>query len=146
MQGFRTSAPKPMRMDASTIDFAVLPNLHFDQSAYDPYAHIRVPLLPDNNVAPPAGMRAPEEPDLPLAGAEISVVAANPDLVLPTALTEVESMGFDENVVNLQFVHDLHARDSQPSRELEGGMIRDLWKGLVDDIIGPAETSRKPAA
>ena len=125
MQGFRTSAPKPARLDPSPIDFAVLPNLV--APAADPYAGIRVPLLPDN--AYPALQRAVEQPDAPLARPEILVVAANPDAVMPAALTEVEGMGVDG--VELKFAHEL----DRPV-EKEAGMIRDLWKGLVEDVFG----------
>ncbi|KAK3942315.1 hypothetical protein QBC46DRAFT_78857 [Diplogelasinospora grovesii] len=133
MQGFRTSAPKPARSDRSTIDFAVLPNLWTESANYDPYAHIRVPLLPDNT-SPPAGARPLEQPDAPLPAPEILVVAANPEQVLPSALTEVEGMGVDG--VELKFAHDLD-RTPERNHELEGGMIRDLWRGLVDDVLGP---------
>ncbi len=125
MQGFRTSAPKPARLDPSPIDFAVLPNLEGPRA--DPYAGIRVPLLPDN--AYPALHRAVEQPDAPLARPEILVVAANPDAVMPSALTEVEGMGVDG--VELKFAHDL----DRPA-EKEPGMIRDLWKGLLEDVMG----------
>ncbi|KAK4453811.1 hypothetical protein QBC34DRAFT_395136 [Podospora aff. communis PSN243] len=133
MQGFRTSAPKPQAPRTTTLDFAVLPDLH--EAAPDPYAYIRVPLLPDND-APPAGFRRPEAQDLPLAKPEISVVAANPELVLPAALTEVEGMGVDG--VELSFAHELH-RDSEV--ENGHGMLKDIWKGLVDDVLG----EKKPA-
>jgi len=132
MQGFRTSAPKPLRADTSTIDFAVLPDLH--EPAGDPFAYIRVPLLPDND-SPPEWVRLPEAEDKPLARAEISVVAANPDLVLPAALTEVEGMGIDG--VELSFAHELH----RGAEEGEQGMLRDIWKGLMDDVFG----EKKPA-
>ncbi|KAK0720726.1 hypothetical protein B0H67DRAFT_462688, partial [Lasiosphaeris hirsuta] len=131
MQGFRTSAPKPAQLDTIPIDYAILPDLftaHYD-GAPDPYAFIRVPLLPDNH-APPAFARMPEAVDAPLPAPEILVVAANPDLVLPAALTEVEGMGVDG--VELGFVRDI-------GREVEAeghGMVRDIWKGLVDDVFG----------
>ena len=126
MQGFRTSAPGAARADRSHIDFMVFPGLP-DGASADPYANIRVPLLPDNHT--PAVARAPEQPDAPLAKAEILVVAANPDHVLPSALTEVEGIGVDG--VELKFAHELGA---QPERE--PGMLTDLWKGLIDDVFG----------
>ena len=140
MQGFRTSAPSPrptISAPASTrMDFAVLPDLASqDVAASDPYAYIRVPLLPDND-SPPAGTRRPEAVDAPLARAEISVVAANPDLVLPAALTEVEGMGVDG--VELSFAHELHhggGSGAGGGREQQQGMLKDIWKGLMDDVL-----------
>lgn len=139
MQGFRTSAPKPTRMDTSTIDFAYLPNLHEPESTYDPYLNIRVPLLPDSKFTP--SNRQPEHRDAPLPKPEIVVIAANPDIVYTaSALTEVEGMGVDG--VELGFIHDLEApRRGGYQDELLGGqgMIKDLWKGLVDDVLGGAK-------
>ncbi|KAK0651558.1 hypothetical protein B0T16DRAFT_454014 [Cercophora newfieldiana] len=133
MQGFRTSAPKPLQPSTATLDCAVLPDLH--EPARDPYAYIRVPLLPDND-SPPAGFRLPEAEDLPLAKPQISVVAANPELVLPAALTEVEGMGVDG--VELSFAHELHREGGEEGGH---GMLRDIWKGMLDDVFG----EKKPA-
>ncbi|KAK0636342.1 hypothetical protein B0T17DRAFT_518870 [Bombardia bombarda] len=133
MQGFRTSAPKPARLEAATIDTAFLPNLMADEYSYDPYANIRVPLMPDNH-SPPAGFRQPEAVDAPLPRPEILVVAANPELVLPAALTEVEGMGVDG--VELKFAHEL-GREEEP----EPTMLTDLWKGLVEDVFGSSSNS-----
>lgn len=129
MQGFRTSAPRPARLSSvPTLDTTVLPDLSAQDAAPDPYAYIRVPLLPDNH-SPPAGARRPEALDAPLPRPEISVVAANPDSVLPSALTEVEGMGVDG--VELKFAFDLH-KEAEP----EQGMVRDIWKGMMDDLFG----------
>ncbi|KAK4138855.1 hypothetical protein BT67DRAFT_394713 [Trichocladium antarcticum] len=135
MQTFHHSAPKPAALSTNTIDRAVLPNLHMSaESLYDPYAHIRVPLLPDNT-SPPAGFRQAEAPDLPLPQAEIRVVAANPEQVLPAALTEVEGMGVDG--VELGFARLLgQGGEGERYDEMGSGMIRDLWKGMVEDVFG----------
>ncbi|KAK3685784.1 hypothetical protein B0T22DRAFT_466513 [Podospora appendiculata] len=144
MQGFHHSAPRPTRLDTSSIDFAYLPDLQAESASYDPYAHIRVPLLPDNYAGPPSFMARPaEQPDAPLAAGQIFVIAANPDTVLPAALTEVEGMGVDG--VELKFAHEWDAPADTHSRELEGGMIRDMWKGLVDDVFGAKGGKPNPA-
>lgn len=133
MQGFRTSAPKPARALHPTMDTARFPDLSTLDPISDPYANIRVPLLPDN--ASP-GPRQPEAVDAPVMRAEISVVAARPEVVLPAALTEVEGMGVDG--VELRFAHGLHGVGGGAGGEGEvgGGMIRDIWKGMVDDVLG----------
>ncbi|KAH8893283.1 hypothetical protein GQ53DRAFT_763609 [Thozetella sp. PMI_491] len=134
MQGFRTSAPKPAPQTASHIDHFVMPT--FEDPAIDLYSGLRVPLMPDN--ARPAVMRAVEQPDAPLARPEILVVAMNPDNVMPAALTEVEGMGIDG--VELKFAHDLGRETEQ-----EPGMLRDIWKGLVDDVFGGQQQGAKPS-
>jgi len=131
MQGFRTSPPKPVAALQVTVDTAMLPDLWSAEAEAESSSrfYIRVPLLPDND-SPPAGTHAPEATDMPLPRAQISVVAANPHLVLPSALTEVEGMGVDG--VELSFSHELHREEEAH----EQGMVRDIWKGLMDDVFG----------
>lgn len=116
------------------MDNLILPSLFLSTAPEPP---LRVPLLPDM-VSPDRSVIL-EQPDEPLAPPEIAVVAANPDTVLPvSALTEVEGMGIDG--VELSFVHDLNFDSSSKKggehREMEGGMLRDLWKGMVEDVFG----------
>ncbi|KAL7622952.1 hypothetical protein AAE478_006631 [Parahypoxylon ruwenzoriense] len=125
MQTFTSSAPRDAPANAATMDNIVFPgSASLEGSSNDPFAHLRVPLLPDNFVT----HHAPEAADGPIAAPQISIVAANPELVSPSALTEVEGMGVDG--VELKFVYE------ENSSEQEQGMLTDLWKGLVEDVLG----------
>lgn len=141
---FRTTAPTAARLDTSTMDCAVMPSMADKPAAND--APLRVPLLPDN-FAPARQNLTPEEPDGPLASPQIVIVAARPDAVVPaSALTEVEGMGVDG--VELKFAHAPAAgsgagtSSSSSSSPPSEGMIRDLWKGLLDDIAPPAASPK----
>ncbi|KAI0164213.1 hypothetical protein GGR52DRAFT_110731 [Hypoxylon sp. FL1284] len=114
MQTFTTSAwQDSAAADAATLDCIVFPgSASLDGASSDPFAHLRVPLLPDNVTM----HHVPETADVPVAHPQISVVAANPDLVSPSALTEVEGMGVDG--VELQFVH------ADAAAEQEQAMLR----------------------
>ncbi|KAJ3954384.1 hypothetical protein N0V92_009132, partial [Colletotrichum tropicale] len=69
--------------------------------------------------------------DLPLSKPEISVIAANPDNVTTAAaLTEVEAFGVDG--VELKWAHESEAA----AEDAHQPGLRDLWKGLVDDVVG----------
>lgn len=116
------------------MDLLYLPNLQAlaNEESSRLAEFVRVPLLPDNT-SPPPGTRLPEALDAPLAAPQILVVAANPDTVLPAALTEVEGMGVDG--VELRFAHHGETSDAA-SVDVQGGMLRDLWKGLMDDVFG----------
>jgi hypothetical protein len=111
-----------------------------DPESSDPFAHIRVPLLPDNFAPDRSQLEGhlPEETDGPIPAPEISVTALHPENVVPAALTEVESINPDG--VELSFMHD--EEENQPTGA-EGGMIRDIWHGLMDDLFGPAKTPAK---
>ncbi|KAI1092657.1 hypothetical protein F5B19DRAFT_492296 [Rostrohypoxylon terebratum] len=129
MQTFTSSAPKAALANTTTMDNIIFPgSASLDGSRDDPFAHLRVPLLPDNF----ATHHTPEVVDGPIAPPQISIVAANPELVSPSALTEVEGMGMDG--VELKFVHE-----ETPS-EQEQGTLTNIWKGLVDDVLGSSKT------
>lgn len=139
MQTFHHSAPKPAPAMAATAA-VVLPDMALLE-AYDTGADAplvpRMPLLPDTRLPPPEGspFRVPEAADAPLPAPEIVVVASSPALEPPAALTEVEGMGVDG--VELGFAHALGREDeAAESFEMGPGMIRDLWKGMVEDVFG----------
>ncbi|KAI2473230.1 hypothetical protein F4781DRAFT_427643 [Annulohypoxylon bovei var. microspora] len=133
MQTFTSSASKAV--NTTTMDNIVFPgSASLDGSRDDPFAHLRVPLLPDNF----ATHHTPDVADGPIAPPQISIVAANPELVSPSALTEVEGMSMDG--VELKFVHEETAAQSQ-----EQGTLTDIWKGLVDDVLGSGRSKNNVA-
>ncbi|KAK3996721.1 hypothetical protein QBC44DRAFT_281740 [Cladorrhinum sp. PSN332] len=140
MQTFHHSAPRARPAPTQTVDHLVLPSFSAAESSTQS-DYIRVPLLPDTSF-PSSSVLKPESTDAPLPKPEILVIAANPEQVLPAALTEVEGMGVDG--VELKFAHQNDAVSKEESWEVSGGMIRDLWRGLVDDVMG-SEGSKKPA-
>lgn len=132
MQTF-SSAATP-NASGKSIDNIVFPgSAVFNGASQDPFSNLRVPLLPDNVMF----QHAPESVDSPAILPEISIVAASPELVSPSALTEIEGMGVDG--VELKFIHD-----AEPA-EQEQGMLTDLWKGLVDDVLGQQSNKGKLA-
>ncbi|KAI1751273.1 hypothetical protein F4782DRAFT_505244 [Xylaria castorea] len=132
MQTFSSTATP--NAPATSIDRVVFPgSAVFDGASQDPFSNLRVPLLPDNV----RFQHTPEPADAPVTLPEISIVAANPDLVSPSALTEVEGMGVDG--VELKFIHDAEPAEQQQ------GMLTDLWRGLVDDVLGQQSNKGKIA-
>lgn len=134
MQGFRTSAPKPASLDASTIDFAFLPNLPEEVPMVN-FANVRVPLLPDNYTPDRSAnsAHAIEQLDTALPSPEISVVAAHPENVtVVSALTEVvDNAGLD---MDLSF---LTAGFGAPVEKVsqKSGQLKEFWDDIVDDIF-----------
>ena len=146
MQGFHTTqAPRYARADVSTIDFMVLPSREqLFGGNQEPSPRVRVPLLPDN-FAPDRANFAPEATDAPLQAPEIVVMAADPSSVnAVSALTEVEA--FSPDGVELSFAHGWGAGRDGPKQEerYAGGMLKDLWAGLKEDILSP-NSQAKPA-
>lgn len=126
MQTFHSSASQ-VAVPPTHLDAMVLPSMNF--AASEPPAGPRVPLLPDNYGA--AHMVPPPAPEA--AFSKPTIFAAEPDRVAPsTPLSAVEGLALDG--VELKFVHDAPAAAdaAEPSN-----MIRNLWAGMVDDVLGP---------
>ncbi|KAI1200358.1 hypothetical protein F5X97DRAFT_294100 [Nemania serpens] len=131
MQTFSSTAAPSATV--KSIDSIVFPgSAVFKGASTDPFSNLRVPLLPDN-----VGFQhTPESADHPVTVPEISIVAANPALVSPSALTEIEGMGIDG--VELKFIHDSEPAGQEPS------MLTNIWRGL-DNVLSPQSSKGKIA-
>ncbi|OAA80369.1 hypothetical protein LEL_03855 [Akanthomyces lecanii RCEF 1005] len=131
MQTFHSSASQ-VGVPPTHLDAMILPTMDFS-SAAPVAAGPRVPLLPDNYGA--AHALAPSAPEV--AFSKPTIFAAEPDRVAPaTPLSAVEGLSLDG--IELKFAHDAPAADGSGSTAAEHGhMIRDFWKGMVDDVLGP---------
>lgn len=125
MQTFHSSASK-VSAPTMHLDAMILPSMDFARADAVPSGP-RVPLLPDNYGA--AHVVPPPAPDA--AFSKPTIFAAEPDRVAPsTPLSAVEGLSLDG--IELKFAHDVPAEAAE-----HGNMIRDLWKGMVDDVLAP---------
>jgi hypothetical protein len=144
MQGFTTSAPKQLRGDASTIESFIFPNVPAE-APVNPFDKLRVPLLPDNYYPNRSAdsVHAAEELDAAMPRSEISIIAAHPDNVSPAAMSEVVGNdGLDVDISQLTSGFS----DLMPTEIKEPGVLKELWTGIVDDILGAAKPAPKLAA
>ncbi|KAJ4863181.1 hypothetical protein T069G_04135 [Trichoderma breve] len=135
MQTFSSSASSAT--PSSHLDAAVLPGLA-SLSSSTSFADVlpRMPLLPDNYAAAHPAPAA----DMPVSIASSSIVAVNPDTVLPA--TPLSSLSGVLDTIELKFVHEEPAAVAQDEGQSQG-MIRDLWKGMVEDVFGSNQPIRK---
>lgn len=88
--------------------------------------------MPDNYSA----QHVPLTAEAPVSIPQISIVAADPsNVVAANALSEIEGIGLDG--VELKFVYD-----SQPAQKEEVGMLKDIWRGMVDDVLGRSNNQK----
>jgi hypothetical protein len=150
MQGFQTTRPKPAAFDSSTIDFFFFPPVPEPPPA-NPFAKLRVPLLPDNYSPDRSAnsAHAVEAVDEAVPRPEISVIASHPEFVLPAAMSEV--VGNEGLDIDLGFLTSgFSGTSSQPASSMitskqtnvEGGVFKELWNGVVDDIFGSKPTHK----
>ncbi|KAF4124292.1 hypothetical protein GMORB2_4958 [Geosmithia morbida] len=110
-----------------------------------------IPILPDNYSSSRAVNPSPE---LSTRSANLgtTIVAADPAKVMPsTPLSDVHPAGLDH--VELKFARaggdgaraGTAATASPSAPEAESTMLRDLWKGIVDDIFGETPAKAKGA-
>ncbi|KAH0530863.1 hypothetical protein TsFJ059_005440 [Trichoderma semiorbis] len=135
MQTFSSSASSAT--PSSHLDAAVLPGLASLSSSAS-FADVlpRMPLLPDNYAAAHPAPAA----DMPVSIASSSIVAVNPDTVLPA--TPLSSLSGVLDTIELRFVHEEPAAVAADEGQSQG-MIRDLWKGMVEDVFGSNQPIRK---
>lgn len=140
MQGFRTTAPKAAAHDKSTIDFFTFPQMP-EPPAENPFAKLRVPLLPDN-YHPDRSANSPhaiETLDAAVPTQEIHIIASHPENVVPAVMSEV--VGNDGLDVDLgQLTAGFTGTKAEEPKE--PGIFKEIWGGLVDDIFG--EKSKPP--
>jgi len=135
MQGFRTSAPKQAAHDTSTIDFFFFPEIP-EPAPANPFAKLRVPLLPDNYNPDrsPGSSHALESLDEAVPGPEISIIASHPEDVVPATISEV--VGNDGLDVDIgQWTASFKSASDKTVKE--PGVLKELWSGFIDDILGP---------
>lgn len=140
MQGFRTSAPKQAARDTSTIDFFFFPDPPTPPPS-NPFSKLRVPLLPDNyspDRSPNSG-HAVEALDEAVPRPEISIIASHPENVAPATISEV--VGNDGLDVDIgQLTTGFASAESK-----EPGLLKELWTGFVDDVLGAKHSAPKVA-
>ncbi|KAJ0283430.1 hypothetical protein Brms1b_005157 [Colletotrichum noveboracense] len=131
MQTFSSSSPASASPALASMDFTVLPASFDAAPAANEFAGMRMPLLPDSFTTKHQSLYEQTiAEDLPLSKPEISVIAANPDNVTTAAaLTEVEAFGVDG--VELKWAHE-----GETAEDAHQPGLGDLWKGLVDDVVG----------
>lgn len=132
MQTFHSSASQ-VGVPPTHLDAMILPTMDFSSSSASmASAGPRVPLLPDNYGA--AHAPAPLAPEA--AFSKPTIFAAEPDRVAPaTPLSAVEGLSLDG--IELKFIHDAAESSGSSTAAEHGHMIRDFWKGMVDDVLGP---------
>ncbi|KAK3171081.1 hypothetical protein OEA41_003165 [Lepraria neglecta] len=127
------------KRDASTIDFAYMPQIELDTPRQSEI--MRVPILPDNSTAPGRSAEAAEFVIRP----EISTVSANGTHIdSPSAMYEV----VDNHAVELSpfdLTNKVTAAATEATSKMTGmsterlkepGVAKELWNSLLDDILG----------
>ena len=140
---FNTSRALKQVKDSSTVDFAYFPQYTLNTSAA-PEA-IRVPLLPDN-YTPPAHHEATLQSDLVdnVHTQDISTVSGDSHGIV-SAMSEVtDNHAIELDPYNLTEKVAIAARKmaAEMKEGVNEGVLRQLWNGFLDDILGARKLSK----
>ncbi|KAL8711552.1 MAG: hypothetical protein Q9220_003962 [cf. Caloplaca sp. 1 TL-2023] len=141
---FHESEKLQNRFDASSIDFAYMPQHTLEESV--PPQVMRIPLLP-HNTSPPPGTSGHEDAVESVVRPEISLVSANSTHIeSPSAMSEVtDNHALDLNPFELtsQVTAAAAKMAEAPMEKLrDAGTVRELWGGLLDDLFGSRPMSK----
>ena len=141
---FNTSRSLKAVNDSSTIDFAYMPQFTLDPSPGE--SQLRVPLLPDNFYPARKGVHQQDAMETVIRP-EISIIS-NDGTHMPSASAMSEVV--DNHAIDLDpfdLTSKVHAAASKITgvsveKLNEPGMIRELWNGLVDDLLGAKKVGK----
>ncbi|MCJ1404744.1 hypothetical protein MMC11_007970 [Xylographa trunciseda] len=134
---FNTSRSLKAVNDSSTIDFAYMPQFTLGQTS--PPEIMRIPLLPDN-YEPPRRSLAHQEAMEPVIRPTIETASADGTNMV-SAMSEVtDNDSVDIDMFDLTKQVGKAARgmmeDNVESVKKSGGMVKEVWSGFVDDLLG----------
>ncbi|KAL8736365.1 MAG: hypothetical protein Q9181_002442 [Wetmoreana brouardii] len=132
---FHESQKQQNRFDASSIDFAYMPQHTLEEAA--PPEISRIPLLP-HNFFPPRTSESLQEAVETVVRPEISTVSADSTHIeSPSAMSEVtDNHAIELDPYNLTNKVTAAAAKIAEAPMKEVGTIRALWGGLLDDLFG----------
>lgn len=128
--------------DSSTIDFAYFPQYELREPAKNEI--MRIPILPFNSTAPARSNEALESVIRP----EITTISANgTHIESPSAMSDVTDNPGHTGLDPFDLTNTVTAAASRVTnvsieRLQEPGVVKTLWEGLLDDVLGVRKTAK----
>ncbi|KAJ5474600.1 hypothetical protein N7475_004166 [Penicillium sp. IBT 31633x] len=139
---FNTSRATKALNDSSTVDFVYMPTMA-DLDAAPLQRAIQVPVLPElpsirGNHTPSA---PPMKPQIyTVAGTGADVAASAMSEVVDNHAIDLDPFSLTEAVGRSRIGEEIQRRSYGGS---EPGVIRELWTGFLDDVMGPKESAQR---
>ncbi|KAL4873162.1 hypothetical protein BDV12DRAFT_98114 [Aspergillus spectabilis] len=132
---FNTSRSLKSVNDTSTVDFAYLPSITESHASSD----IPVPILPDiyTHHDPTRPSDYPMKPQVYTVSGDGANVSASPmSEVVDNDSVEIDPFSLTEAVGKSRYAAELKSQQNEAP-----GVVRELWSGLLDDLLGPKQQS-----
>ncbi|CAG7944575.1 unnamed protein product [Penicillium nalgiovense] len=139
---FNTSRATKALNDSSTVDFVFMPNMADLDAA--PLQHgIQVPVLPEHPSI--QGRQTPTTPPMKpqiytVSGTGADVPASAMSEVVDNHAIDLDPFSLTEAVGRSRVGEEIQRRSNDSS---EPGVIRELWAGFLDDVMGPKESMQR---
>ncbi|KAJ6179325.1 hypothetical protein N7519_009786 [Penicillium mononematosum] len=139
---FNTSRATKALNDTSTVDFVYMPNMA-DLDAAPLQRGIQVPVLPELPSIP--GRQTPTAPPMKpqiytVSGTGADVPASAMSEVVDNHAIDLDPFSLTEAVGRSRVGEEIQRRSNGSS---EPGVIRELWAGFLDDVMGPKESVQR---
>ncbi|KAL4878562.1 hypothetical protein BJY04DRAFT_110683 [Aspergillus karnatakaensis] len=132
---FNTSRSLKAVNDSSTVDFAYLPSITESHAS----SEMPVPILPDiyTHYDSTRPSESPMKPQVYTVSGDGENVSASPmSEVVDNDSMEIDPFTLTEAVGKSRYAAELKGEDSKAP-----GAMKELWSGLLDDILGPKQQS-----
>lgn len=136
-RSFNTSRSLKAVNDTSTVDFAYMPSISESSATTD----VPVPILSEiyNHYDPTNPSSAPMKPQVYTVAGDGADVSASPmSEVVDNDSVEIDPFSLTEAVGKSRYAA---AQKQQNGSETGPGVVKELWSGLLDDILGPKQSS-----
>ncbi|KAJ5614339.1 hypothetical protein N7528_007993 [Penicillium herquei] len=138
---FNTSRASKAVGDSSTVDFIYMPSLA-EIEAGPVRSGLRVPVLPDlsSHGVSQTPSAPPMKPQIyTVAGSGADVAASAMSEVVDNHSVDIDPFSLTEAVNRSQVGEELQ-RQANGSTSTESGVVKDLWTGFLDDVLGPKQS------
>ncbi|KAE8353921.1 hypothetical protein BDV28DRAFT_132209 [Aspergillus coremiiformis] len=137
---FNTSRALKTVNDSSTVDFAYMPSM-YEVDAPARTADTRIPILSDvyNDYDSAQSSNPPMKPQVHTISGDGSDVAVSPMAeVVDNNSVDIDPFSLTEAVGKSRFGEELWKQEHSSK---EPGVVRELWDGFLEDILGPQQQS-----
>ncbi|CAG8891095.1 unnamed protein product [Penicillium egyptiacum] len=139
---FNTSRATKALNDTSTVDFVYMPNMA-ELDAAPLQRSIQVPVLPELPSIPrrQTPTAPPMKPQIyTVSGTGADVPASAMSEVVDNHAIDLDPFSLTEAVGRSRVGEEIQRRSNSSS---EPGVIRELWAGFLDDVMGPKESVQR---
>lgn len=78
-----------------------------------------------------------------VAGTGADIAASAMSEVVDNAAVDIDPFSLTEAVGRSRIGEELRRRENGGAQAKEPGVVKELWSGFLDDVLGPKESARK---